>query len=58
VNKLELKFLRREGNKLIFTTNHERIKTVTYEADGTEEQFEKFLKVVLLNYYKRNGFID
>ncbi len=55
---MELKFLRREGNKLIFTTNHERIKTVTYEADGTEEQFEKFLKVVLLNYYKRNGFID
>ena len=55
---MELKFLRREGDKLIFTTDHERIRTVTYEAVGTEEQFEKFLKVVLLNYYKRNGLID
>jgi hypothetical protein len=58
VNKVELKFLRRESNKLIFTTDHERIKTVTYEAVGTEEQFENFLKAVLLNYYKRNGLID
>ncbi|SDG04279.1 hypothetical protein SAMN04244560_01688 [Thermoanaerobacter thermohydrosulfuricus] len=55
---MELKFLRREGDKLIFTTDHERIRTVTYEAVGTEEQFENFLKAVLLNYYKRNGLID
>lgn len=58
MNRVELKFLRREGNKLIFTTDHKRIKTVIYEAVGTEEQFENFLKAVLLKYYKRNGLID
>lgn len=55
---IELKFLKSEGNKLVFITNHEKIKTVTFEAVGTEEQFEQFLKALFQNYFKRQGLID